>query len=489
MENISEFIGDIQYSLGFLLPEYLIIALFFVNIGFAIAYKKENSSVFDIVNLLFYGVCAVIFWVQMQDPLNTFLFSDALKINKTILVFKFLFSLCALLSVVFKIANGQKNSFPDFIYYTSLCGLVLGATFLSMAANMLMVFLNFEIVSISAYILIASQDSKKSAEAATKYLLFGLFSSALMLYGISLFYGFTGSFNFYEPQFVKNLTNAPIISVSFAFFLFFCGVLFKIGAVPFHFWVAEVYESSSFLVIATVSTISKIAGIVLLMNFMPTLWQFDFKNFVIWFDPEFFIAVVALFTILLGNFQALIQTNVKRLLAFSSIAHTGFMLLPLASFESHAQESLLYYVFVYVLMSFAAFVVMAMVMSKDENINIVQLKGIGMKYPLMGIMVIINMVALTGLPPTNGFWAKFYVFSSVWDAYTLEQERLFLFIFILGILNTVVSLFYYIKVPFLMFKKDENAIEISRKPILMTFSVILSAILLITFVMPELLKL
>jgi NADH-quinone oxidoreductase subunit N len=352
-----------------------------------------------------------------------------------------------------------------------------------------MIFLSFEIVSISAYVLVASQNKKNIAEAATKYLIFGLFASALMLYGFSLLFGFTGSFYIFESAFTINLLSAPLLTTSFALILIFAGIAFKLGAFPFHFWVADIYEQSSLMIVATVSIVSKIAGIALLANIMPVIWDFDFKNFISWFQPEYLIACMAMLSIAVGNIQALNQQNIHRMLGYSTIAHTGFLLLPFASFEKHAQEAVIYYSMVYVLINYAMFVAIHILDIYKTDAKFADFRGAGWKNPLLGINILIAAIALTGLPPTNGFWGKFYIFSSAFDAYTLEQEMLFLVLFTFGIINAVVGLFYYIKLPYFMFKENnKNTINYSS-PRLIIFSLVLNIIVIITFLKPEWLSL
>jgi len=423
-------------------------------------FRKSSKTIVPVIFLIGIGLELYLLIQQYNFNPKIMLFSGALSLNSRVVYLKLIFAVCGLLTVFFRELSEHKEKPTE--YYALLTAVIFGSSLIVLAGNFLIAFLALEIISVASYILVALPNEKKSAEASVKYLLYGMFASAIMLYGISLLFGFTGSVDFITPDFSQKLSAVSPVAVTLALVMVMAGVLFKISAFPFHFWVADVYESTPLATLAFFSTCTKIAGFGFLLNFMPVIWQYDFESFVKWFSPEYLLGFSAVATIAIGNLMALSQTNAKRMLAYSAIAHSGFLLLPLTSFESQAYESVLYYMTAYVFISFASFYIVDQLIKLTRNEAIASFAGLGFSYPGIGIAAIICMIALTGLPPTTGFFAKFYIFSALWDSYTLEQERIFLYMFLFGLANTVVGLFYYLKIPYFMYLKANAASEVHK---------------------------
>jgi NADH-quinone oxidoreductase subunit N len=369
--------------------------------------------------------------------------------------FKLIFLLSALvatgMAAFYRPYQYQKPAGSEF--YGVLVALVLGLHLISMANNLLMVYLSLELVSICAYILVGQGPAKKGAEAGIKYILFGAMASGIMLYGISLLYGFTGSLDITVLAQLNLADTAQSLAATLAIIFMLAGILFKLGAVPMHIWVPDAYEGGPTPVIAFLSVAPKAAAIALLIRLLQGV-SYEFLQIGVY--P--FLILVAILSIFIGNLAALRQTITRRMLAYSSIAHTGFLLIGVIALSQSGLQAILFYLFVYLLMNMAAFVLVQWVAEYKGREDLEAFKGLGLLYPFLGVIAIILMIALTGLPPTGGFSAKLFIFSAVWEAYELKGDTSLLILFIVGLANTVLALFYYLRIPFYMFfRKEEDA--------------------------------
>lgn len=453
--QVNEYLNDISSSLPYLLPEAVLsagILLFFMVQIFAGRAPFLHSALFFVVMII------DVYFLYMQTGMtrqHTFFF-QTLEVSATKAWFKLMFPACGLGFVLLR-----SLSLPTHKHHAELfaimCLVILGCQLLTITANLLLIFIAIELVSIGSYIVVMLE-ANKATEAGAKYLLFGLFASALMLYGISIGFGLTGTLQTNDAIFVEQLSKQNILVVSAFIVLFFAGVLFKISAFPFHFWVSDVYETSAPAVAAFLNTCTKIAGFAVLLNTLNWVWKYDFMVYLYEFMPEWPLAACAAVTLLLGNIAALVQTDVKRMLAYSSVAHTGFIFMPLCSHESLAANSVTYYLWALIPATFLVFASVQFFESFTQKLSFEALSGLGKQHIVASVAFTFGLVALTGLPPTAMFWGKFYVFSALWDFYTMEQSKIFLTMIILGALFTVVSLFFYLKAPyFLFFKKPIKA--------------------------------
>jgi NADH-quinone oxidoreductase subunit N len=348
---------------------------------------------------------------------------------------------------------------------------------MAMAANLLMVYLSLELVSIASYILATFKNDKKGAEGGLKYLLFGALSSGIMLYGMSLLYGFTGTLSFVEVNFFIDLLAINQLPVLLALFLTIGGLLFKIAAVPFHIWAPDVYESSPTPVVAFFSVAPKAAGFAVLGRFLSNIHLIGYGHFA---AIKEILILIAILTLTIGNLSALWQRNAKRMLAYSSIAHAGFILAGLLALNSLGLQSVLFYLAVYLFMNFAAFLLIDAIQHHQHTEEIKQYKGLGLINPLLGIAFLVVMIALTGLPPTAGFTAKLFIFSALWQAYQSSGDTLVLLLFVVGLFNVAIALFYYLRIPFYMFfrnGKELNVINLGIYTILLLIILILPVFL------------
>ena len=315
-----------------------------------------------------------------------------------------------------------------------------------MSTNLVMVFLSLELISISSYILAGFSFDKSGGEGSLKYFLFGSIASAIMLYGFSLLYGFTGTLDFTAQVFFDRLQTqtSPLLMV--AGFMAMCGFLFKMAAVPMQPWAPDVYEAAPLPVIAYLSVAPKLAAVGIFAKFILAMHLFGQGEF----DWQLIVAAVSILTITVGNLSALSQRNPKRMMAYSSIAQSGFLLVGIAAFLPQGIQFMLFYGAVYLLMNYCVFVYL-MYFEGNGLTSMATYSGLGKKFVWAGAGLTIALVALTGLPPTAGFTAKLLIFSSLWEAFLATDKSLLVWLLIFGLLNTVISLFFYLRIPYYLF--------------------------------------
>jgi len=318
--------------------------------------------------------------------------------------------------------------------------LLAGAVAMVSFTNLSMYFLGIETLSIALYVLAGSSRLDiKSNEAGMKYFLMGSFASGFILFGICLIYGTFGTFDLKEiSEFSGALDKAIWFEIGVS--LVTIGMLFKIAAVPFHFWAPDVYEGAPSLVTATMSTLAKVVAFAALykllaaMNLFPSL---QFQNIIV---------VVSILSMTVGNIMALRQNNVKRMLAFSGISHAGFMLMAVLSIENSA-SNLLYYTFAYALAGIAAFAVIISVTKDKDNEDIINFNGLGKINPMMAAVLTASLLSMAGIPIFAGFFGKFMLFTQ-----TIQAG--YLVVVIAGVINSIISVGYYFKLILAMYTKD-----------------------------------
>ncbi len=348
-------------------------------------------------------------------------------------------------------------------YYLIIIVSTLGAVLVSGAADLIMVFLGLETLSIPLYILAAfKRDDSRSAESGMKYFLFGSFASAIMLFGFSILYGFTGQTNLYAiaAQLGVALSTAPI-PVLTAMVLVVVGFGFKIGAVPFHFWTPDMYEGAPTPVVAFVSVASKAASFALLVRFLIAVFPetlmiggLAMQDF--WVQ---LIAVMATVSMILGNVLALSQRNIKRLLAYSSIAQAGYTLIGVAALQAtspdgqaQAVASISFYMFMYVFTNILAFAVVVAFSEATGSETIADMAGLNRRSPWLALVMTIALLSLAGIPPAAGFFGKFFLFNAAVQANLT-------WLALVGVINAIVALYYYlvvIKVMYVDRSEDED---------------------------------
>lgn len=347
-----------------------------------------------------------------------------------------------------------KCEFTDHVgeYFALILFATVGMMFLTSSENLLTLFVSLELTSLSLYILTAfNKRSIHSAEAALKYFLFGGMSAAFTLFGLSLIYGLSGEINL-RPIAEKlfHQTHDPLFYLALVMTL--VGFGFKIAAVPFHLWAPDAYEGAPIPSAALIASGSKVASFfilakVVVVGFAAASGSGAFGRFVPGWMPV--LAVLALFSVVVGNLAAIAQSNVKRLLAYSAIAHAGYMLLAIlvsgySSSVEHGWACLLYYTATYALTTLGAFGVVAMVENDKGNSHFSTFAGLHKRAPIISFCMMIFMLSLAGIPPLAGFFGKFYIFAAAVGA---ESRHLGLLWFVVAaIAMSAVSLYYYLQV-------------------------------------------
>jgi NADH-quinone oxidoreductase subunit N len=472
----------IGMSLSFFIPELIISSgiLFIIAIGLL---KKGNASLLTFFCLILFSASFfyhVFNWSLYAVP--TRIFSGMLRSDDFSAYLKILFDVSGILTVLMTWRK-QKQQAHLSEYYALLLAVVLGSHLLVMSMNLIMVFISFELISICSYVLAGFSFSKKSAEGSLKYFLFGSVASAVMLYGFSLLYGLTGTLDFSSGDFVHQLLRTDSALFFIAAIMALTGFFYKIAAAPMHPWAPDVYEAAPMPVIAFFSVVPKLAGIGVLTRFILALNIFGQSVF----DWQLILCLVAMFSLTVGNFSALWQKKPKRLMAYSSIAQSGFLLVGITALLPQGVHFMLFYASVYTLVNFLVFNYLQHFESLGFD-TLESFSGAGKAQPWPAIFILIGFIALTGLPPTAGFTAKFFVFSSIWESYQLTGKTILLWLLIFGLLNTVVSLFYYMRIPYYAFVKDGGH---TAKTNILTienfFGLVLVLIILLLFFNPGLL--
>ena len=486
---ISSQLTNILEGMTFFMPELCLAMLFLMVLVTDMIFGKNSEKLCRIV--AYAGMLLVIFKDLQQVAIvlnNThFLFGDMLMLNHTALVFKFIIDVLAFILLLYFAWDDKLSSHPKRLsdLYAITIGSVFGLHLMVMAVNLLSIYLAIEMVSIASYLMVAYRSENAfSSEAGLKYVLFGAASSAIMLYGISLLYGFSGSLSLFSENLMQGIVHANALGVSFAVTLVLIGIGFKLSFVPAHFWVPDVYQGAATPVTAYLSTLPKIAAFGLLVNFL-TPFIFFLKLGTI--DFQLVLSVIGIITMIAGNFAAVLQTNVKRMLAYSSIGHTGFALMAIVTFTAQGIGALTYYLAVYSLANIGALALASYFTNQTGAEDLDGYKGLGVKYPAASICFVIILISLTGLPFTAGFTAKLFVFSAVFGVYQQYHNVWLLLLMITGALTTVVSLFYYIKIPLYLFlKKGEvNTNSITGRNYIVIFSIIIALMLLFLGIFPD----
>ena len=394
--------------------------------------------------------------------------SPATYYNNMIIVNKFsvAFSSLFIVLTIFLVAlshnfyENHQSKISDYIAIKIF--LLSGAVAMVSFGNLSMFFLGIEVLSISLYVLAASdRTSIKSNEAGLKYFLMGSFASGILLFGICLIYGAMGTFDITEISELSRSAELP----SWFFIgivLLTIGMLFKIAAVPFHFWAPDVYEGSPALTTATMSTLAKVVAMATLYKLLTAM------NADLSYRFQIVIVVISIASMTVGNIMALKQTNVKRMLAFSGISHAGFMLMVLLS-ATTAAGSLLYYTSAYALAGIAAFSVILFVCKNKDNEEILNFNGLGKTNPVLAAVLTASLLSMAGIPIFAGFFAKFILFTQ-----TIQAG--YLVVVIAAVINSIISVGYYFKLILAMYTKDP--IEAPTKTPFVFYAVAVIAIVL-----------
>ena len=424
-------------------PELVLTFGTLLLIVIALFIKKNvfRKTCFLSILLLFF-----VFLSVFQDKTITFAYyGELFKSSQLIVFFKLLILLGSIIAISISINFLDQLKLNRFEIPILILFSTLGMMILISSNNLMSMYLGIELQSLSLYVLAAiDRNSLKSSEAGVKYFVLGALSSGILLYGCSLIYGFTGSTNFIEIYLSLIEFEKLNYGILFGLIFILVGLSFKISAVPFHMWTPDVYEGSPTAITAFFAIVPKIAAIILIFRFCLE----PFINFINeWRQIIIFLSIASMFV---GSIAAIFQKNLKRLLAYSSIGHIGYILIALASANIEGIKGLIIYSTIYLLMNVAIFTIILSIKIKDRYIEMINdLSGISDKKPIISLCISIIMFSMAGIPPFAGFFGKFYIFVAA-----LESNLLYLAI--LGVIASVISAYYYLRIVKVMYFENSN---------------------------------
>jgi NADH-quinone oxidoreductase subunit N len=351
-----------------------------------------------------------------------------------------------ILTIMFSSQVVQRDGLPKGDYYALLLFSIVGMIMMATANDLLVIFVALEILSLAVYVLTGiRRDSAQGTEAAFKYFLLGAFSSAFFLYGIAFTYGVTGSTRLTAVSSylsAQSLIGSPLILIALGLLL--VGFAFKISAVPFHMWTPDAYEGAPAIVTGFMSTGVKAAAFAAFVR----VFLSSFEPFIADWAP--LVAVLAGLTMVLGTVVGVAQSNLKRMLAYSSIAHGGYLLVGLVAANAVGKAAILFYLLAYSVTNLAAFGVIALLGSREQaNDELRDYKGLWHTHPALAALMTVCLLSLGGLPPTAGFIGKWYIFSAAVSAG-------YYWLAIVGVLTSVVSVFFYLRVVVMMYMSERE---------------------------------
>ena len=465
-------------SLSYYYPELILTGVIIISVIYDLLIDKSKSG--RVGWVLVCGLILVAISIHLQDefPVTT-LFTDAVVLDPFSTFFKIIVLLATILVSIVSLYSGELDGYRKGEYF-SLLGIISFGLFLMVSAiDLIMVYLSIEIVSIMSFILAGYlKQNARSNEAALKYVVYGAFSSGIMLFGLSYVFGLTGSTNFFQiQQSLSTLESESNTAVMMAMIMILAGFGYKISAVPFHFWTPDVYEGAPTTITAYLSVAPKAGAFAMMLRFFNQVFAdggamagLDASSF-----SEFpwanILSLLAIITMTLGNVVAIQQNSIKRMLAYSSIAHAGYMLLAMPVMSGDSIYAIMIYLVMYLFMNLGAFFVVIIVKNQTGSESFDDYKGLGWEMPLIGVVMTLFMVSLTGLPPTAGFIGKFYIFASL-----IKGGSTFYWLVVIGGINSVISLYYYLRVVKVMYFEGEKKESILYPPRVLTGMLLATAI-------------
>ena len=411
-------------SLEFFIPEIILVITILACLITDLFLKKSKT---DLIGWIL-GIGLVIVGLSVYNLSSvppTTLFLDMIVIDPFSSYMKIIIIISTLLIIVASWANNELSKYRKGEYFTLIGIMVVGLFLMTSSIDIIMLYVSIEVVSIMSFVLAGYLKlNTRSNEAGLKYVIYGAFSSGVMLFGLSLVFGLTGSTNYFVIQeAISSIDSSANPALIMALLMIFAGFGYKISSVPFHFWTPDVYEGAPTTITAYLSVAPKAAGFAMIIRFFHQVFSDSIAlsgNAMGYADlpwPEI-IGILAVVTMTLGNLVAIQQESIKRMLAYSSIAHAGYMMLALPVLSIDAVESIMIYLFVYIFMNLGAFFIVIIVKNKTGGETFDEYDGLGWKMPIVGALMTLFMLSLTGLPPTAGFVGKLYIFkTNCWRTY------------------------------------------------------------------------
>lgn len=438
------------------------------------------AEIFNIRRFLFpvviMGLIASAFVLVFEWNQGTSYFSNMLTFDNYAVAFSVTLSLIAVLWFLM-----SKDYFSNNTNITDHFALILfslvGAIFMVSYSNLAMLFLGIEVLSISLYVLAGSNfHNIFSNEASFKYFLMGSFATGFLLFGIALIYGVAASFDLQIiAAEISSGTEERTAWLYAGILMLIVGLAFKISAVPFHFWAPDVYEGSPTVITAFMSTIVKIAAFAGFYRLFSICFSSVYEQ---WVDV---VQVIAILTLVVSNVTAVYQYSVKRILAYSSVAHAGYLLITLVGMNDISASAILYYVIAYAVASITAFTVLHNVESENENAVVDSFNGLAKRNPYMAFCMGVSLLSLAGIPPLAGFFAKYYIF-------TVAFQSGYIGLVLLAVVTSLIGIYYYFRIIIAMYLKSTEKGKMLEVPLRHAVILAISVVLSIVFgVFPDLL--
>jgi NADH-quinone oxidoreductase subunit N len=474
-------------DLGWASP-FLILAIAGMLLVLAEAfYKGEDRTALvglAVAGSLAAAIASIILYRQLGPNESKSIFGTMLVADKLGYVLGAVFSMLTAFTALMSPAHQRAHDWRMGEYYGILLLSASGMIMLAQAGNLVTVFLGIETMSIGVYVMVAMRRrSRRGNEAAMKYFLIGAFATGFLMYGMALLYGASGTLSLARMQGALLNTANPGLVIAGTFMLV-VAFGFKIAAVPFHMWAPDAYEGAPTPVTAFMASAVKAAAVAAMIRLFGVALGGDTLPFgtLGWASP---MVVIAAVTITIGNIGAIKQENIKRMLAYSSVSHAGVILVGLCAMglgSPTGQSALVYYLIAYSVSTMGAFAVVAYVGSKGrERLLVDDWAGLANHHPGAALAMVICLLSFAGMPPTGGFFGKFYVFKSAMDAY----DGQLLWLVLVGVVNSAISIYYYLRIVTAMYFREANGpFTVTRAPGLMFVLVLMPVLVLELGIMP-----
>ena len=453
-----------------ILPEVILLTLAVLVLILDPFLKKDANrrsflGMFTAAGLLVTLILSL-FFARPAEP--SLVFGGMVRFDWLGFLFKMFFVFAAAVTALFFMDTDKLNQRAEA--YLLLLAATIGMCLMSSSADLVMLYLAIETTSIPLYILAGflTRDDK-STESGFKYMLFGALTSAVLLYGFSLIYGFAGTTSLYDLSI--HFSNFDLLAVGITF-LVLAGLAFKVSLFPFHFWAPDVYEGAPTPVAGFLSTASKAAGFAVILRLLTAVFP------VISTDWSMILAVLATLTMTVGNLIALAQKNIKRLLAYSSIAHAGYAMIGVVAFSQFGVASAVFYLIAYILTNLLAFGIVGIVGHVTDSDDFSAYVGLSRRNSGLGLAAMVAFLSLAGMPPFGGFVAKFFVFAAA-------VQSGWIWLAVIGVLNSIVGLYYYLNILKYIYlyrmenqDEDQHPVPVSR-PVAIALVVLVIGVFLI----------
>ena len=436
------------------LAPVIVLSVFAMMVLVVDLFGGRNKTLLVFISLV--GLLMTAISAFAKNPIPAYSFNDSYIVDHLSLFFICIFTISSALAILLSVEYNEREGIRAGEYYALILFCTVGMILLASSTDMIMIFLGIEIVSICLYVLAGiRRNNLRSNEAALKYFLLGAFATGFLLYGMTMVYGSTGHTNLFKiAEVVQNQSAQSNPLLLMGLVLLIIGFGFKIASVPFHMWAPDVYQGAPTPITAFMAVGPKAAAFAAFFRVFAETFPEMAPSW------EIILSTIAVLSMFFGNLGAIMQTNIKRMLAFSSISHAGYILMAVIAKNSLGASSLLFYMLAYAFTTFGIFGIIILLGRKgEENLEIENYSGLAYRHPILALSMTVFLLSLGGLPPFAGFIAKFYIFSAA------IQEGLVTLV-IIAVLNSAISFYYYLKVVVFMYMKEPEAeFKISLTPL------------------------